>query len=104
MSAVAMDKINKDARDHAAEVLTATLYNPDDVTVFEMILVSDGTPTEKKQSIGAWDKTTKNCKAYISFTIDGKLYTMWKNEYKVKPTQPDYKIYEAEPLKPITNE
>jgi hypothetical protein len=60
--------------------------------------------TEKKQSIGAWDKATKNSKAYISFTIDGKLYTMWKNEYKVKPTQPDYKIYEAEPLKPITNE
>jgi len=60
--------------------------------------------TEKKQSIGAWDKTTKNSKAYISFTIEGKLYTMWKNEYKVKPTQPDYKIYEAEPLKPITNE
>ena len=60
--------------------------------------------TEKKQSIGAWDKTTKNSKAYISFTIEGKLYTMWKNEYKVKLTQPDYKIYEAEPLKPITNE
>jgi len=60
--------------------------------------------TEKKQSIGAWDKTTKNSKAYISFTIDNKLYTMWKNEYKVKPIQPDYKIYEAEPLKPITNE
>jgi hypothetical protein len=60
--------------------------------------------TEKKQSIGAWDKTTKNSKTYISFSIEGKLYTMWKNEYKVKPTQPDYKIYEAEPLKPITNE
>jgi len=60
--------------------------------------------TEKKQSIGAWDKTTKNSKAYISFTIDNKLYTMWKNEYKVKPIQPDYKIYEAEPLNPITNE
>jgi hypothetical protein len=60
--------------------------------------------TEKKQSIGAWDKTTKNSKTYISFTIEGKLYTMWKNEFKVKPTQPDYKIYEAEPLKPITNE
>jgi len=59
---------------------------------------------EKKQSIGAWDKTTKNSKSYISFTIEGKLYTMWKNEYKVKPTQPDYKIYEAEPLKPNTNE
>lgn len=60
--------------------------------------------TEKKQSIGAWDKSTKNSKTYISFTIEGKLYTMWKNEFKVKPTQPDYKIYEAEPLKPITNE
>jgi hypothetical protein len=60
--------------------------------------------TEKKQSIGAWDKTTKNSKTYISFTIEGKLYTMWKNEFKVKPTQPDYKIYEAEPLKSITNE
>jgi hypothetical protein len=60
--------------------------------------------TEKKQSIGAWEKTTKNSKAYISFTIDGKLYTMWKNEFKLKPMQPDYKIYEAEPLKPITNE
>ena len=60
--------------------------------------------TEKKQSIGAWDKTTKNSKTYISFTIEGKLYTMWKNEFKVKPTQPDYKIYEAEPLKTTTNE
>jgi len=59
---------------------------------------------EKKQSIGAWDKTTKNSKNYISFTIEGKLYTMWKNEFKVKPTQPDYKIYEAELIKPITNE
>ena len=60
--------------------------------------------TEKKQSIGAWEKTSKNSKTYFSFTIEGKLYTMWKNEFKVKPTQPDYKIYEAEPLKPITNE
>jgi hypothetical protein len=60
--------------------------------------------TEKKQSIGAWDKSTKNSKTYISFTIEGKLYTMWKNEFKVKPTQPDYKIYEAEPLKLNTNE
>ena len=60
--------------------------------------------TEKKPSIGAWEKTTKNSKAYFSFTIDKKLYTMWKNEFKTKPTQPDYKIYEAEPLKPITNE
>ena len=40
----------------------------------------------------------------FSFTIEGKLYTMWKNEFKVKPTQPDYKIYEAEPLKHNTNE
>jgi hypothetical protein len=60
--------------------------------------------TEKKSSIGAWDKSTKTSKTYISFTIEGKLYTMWKNDYKVKPTQPDYKIYEAEPLKPNTNE
>jgi len=59
---------------------------------------------EKKQSIGAWDKSTKNSKTYISFTIEGKLYTMWKNEFKVKSTQPDYKIYEAEQLKPNTNE
>ena len=60
--------------------------------------------TEKKTSIGAWEKTTKNSKTYISFTIEGKLYTMWKNEFKVKPTQPDYKIYEAEALKLNTNE
>ena len=39
--------------------------------------------TEKKQSIGAWDKSTKTSKTYISFTIEGKLYTMWKNDYKV---------------------
>ena len=59
---------------------------------------------EKKQSTGAWEKSSKNNKIYISFTIAGISYTMWKNEFKTKPTQPDFKIYKSEPLNPIPNE
>jgi len=59
---------------------------------------------EKNKSIGAWNKITKNSKTYISFNIEGNLYSMWKNEFKEKPNQPDYKIYKIDPLNNTTNE
>lgn len=49
---------------------------------------------EKKQSIGAWKNKTKDGKEVIKFTINGQKYDMWVNQYKDKPAQPDYKIYE----------
>lgn len=50
--------------------------------------------SEKKESIGAWKKTTKDGKEVINFTINGQRYNMWVNQYKDKPAQPDFKIYE----------
>ena len=49
--------------------------------------------SEKKESIGAWKKTTKEGKEVINFTINGQRYNMWVNQYKDKPAQPDFKIY-----------
>lgn len=49
---------------------------------------------EAKQSIGAWKNITKDKKEVIKFTINGQRYNMWVNQYKDKPAQPDYKIYE----------
>jgi hypothetical protein len=49
--------------------------------------------SEQKQSIGAWKKeTTKG--VVINFTIEGKRYSMWANNFKKQPTHPDYNIVE----------
>ncbi len=37
-------------------------------------------------------ETTKGI--VISFTIEGKRYSMWENKYKDKNSHPDYQIYE----------
>ena len=50
---------------------------------------------EKKQSTGAWVKNSKNNKNFISFIINNITYNMFKNEFKTKPSQPDYIIYES---------
>jgi hypothetical protein len=50
--------------------------------------------TELKKSICAYAKIAKNNKPYIKFTIEDKNYIMYKNDYKVRPTQPDYLIYQ----------
>jgi len=48
---------------------------------------------EEKKKYGAWKKeTTKGI--VISFTIEGKRYSMWENKYKDKNSHPDYQIYE----------
>jgi hypothetical protein len=48
---------------------------------------------EEKKKYGAWKKeTTKGI--VISFTIEGKRYSMWENKYKEKNSHPDYQIYE----------
>jgi hypothetical protein len=47
--------------------------------------------------IGAWKKTinTKNGEqTIVSFTIDGKRYTMWPNKFKKEAKHPDYQITE----------
>jgi predicted Ser/Thr protein kinase len=48
---------------------------------------------EVKKSIGAWKKQTS--KGFvINFTIDGKRYSMWENQYKKEDRHPDFKIIE----------
>jgi uncharacterized protein (DUF736 family) len=49
--------------------------------------------SETKQSIGAWKKQTSNGEV-ITFTIEGKKYSMWANQYKKEDKHPDFKIYE----------
>ena len=51
----------------------------------------------KQSSIGAaWTKKTKTGKVYLSVTVklDGQDYQLgiFKNDYKTKPTDPDYRI------------
>lgn len=46
-----------------------------------------------KKKYGAWKKQTTKGQV-ISFTIEGKRYSMWENKYKEKSSHPDYQIYE----------
>ena len=63
---------------------------------------------EKKQSAGAaWVKTTPKGEV-INIVIGDKRYSMWKNSYKKKSTEPDYRLYEdtyekKAPTRPILN-
>ena len=52
--------------------------------------------SEKKESIGAWKKQTSKGEV-ISFTIEGKKYSMWANQHKKEDKHPDFKIYEDKP-------
>jgi uncharacterized protein (DUF736 family) len=52
--------------------------------------------SETKQSVGAWKKQTSKGEV-ITFTIDGKKYSMWANQYKKEDKHPDFKIYEDKP-------
>jgi hypothetical protein len=47
---------------------------------------------ENKNKIGAWKKTLASGKEVISFTIEGKKYDMWVNEYKKEEKHPDFQI------------
>lgn len=50
--------------------------------------------SEKKQSVGAaWSKQTAKGEV-ISVVIGDKRYSMWKNSYKKKSNEPDYKLFE----------
>ncbi len=49
---------------------------------------------ENQQKIGAWTNKTKTGKQVINFTIDGKKYDMYINEYKKESKHPDYQIVE----------
>ena len=49
---------------------------------------------EKAEKIGAWTNKTKTGKQVINFTIDGKKYDMYKNDFKKEEKHPDYQIVE----------
>ena len=49
--------------------------------------------SEEKKKYGAWKKQTTKGEV-ISFSIEGKRYSMWQNKYKEKTSHPDYQIYE----------
>ena len=57
---------------------------------------------EQKESFGAWKKQTAKGEV-INFTINGTRYSMWKNAYKEKDAQPDFKIY-VDDWKPTNQE
>lgn len=48
---------------------------------------------QKRTTIGAWKKMTSKGQV-ISFTIEGKKYSMWENTYKKTERQPDFNIVE----------
>jgi len=48
---------------------------------------------EVKKKYGAWKKQTAKGEV-ISFTIEGKKYSMWVNTYKTESKHPDFQIYE----------
>jgi uncharacterized protein (DUF736 family) len=51
----------------------------------------------EKKTIGAWKKQTSKGEV-ISFTIDGKKYSMWVNTYKKEDKHPDFNIVEDKPF------
>ena len=56
------------------------------------------------QKIGAWKKQTAKGEV-ISFSIEGKKYSMWVNTYKKEDKHPDYNIIEDKPFeKPQYNQ
>jgi hypothetical protein len=48
---------------------------------------------EVKKRYAAWKKQTAKGEV-ISFTIEGKKYSMWVNTYKTESKHPDFQIYE----------
>ena len=58
---------------------------------------------EKKKTIGAWKKQTAKGEV-ISFTIEGKKYSMWVNTYKKEDKHPDFNIIEDKPFNKETKE
>lgn len=69
-------------------------------------LIANNTNTkqmEQTKRIGAWKKQTAKGEV-ISFTIDGKKYSMWVNQYKKDEKHPDFNIVEDKPFnKPSEN-
>jgi len=51
----------------------------------------------EKKTIGAWKKNTSKGEV-ISFTIDGKKYSMWINSFKKEDKHPDFNIVEDKPF------
>lgn len=49
------------------------------------------------KKIGAWKKQTSKGEV-ISFTIEGKRYSMWVNTYKKEDKHPDFNIIEDKPF------
>ena len=49
------------------------------------------------KKIGAWKKQTSKGEV-VSFTIEGKRYSMWVNTYKKEDKHPDFNIVEDKPF------
>ena len=55
----------------------------------------------EKDDVGAmWIKTSRKGEDYLSITINGERYVAFKNDFKKKDTQPDYRIFESESQTP----
>ncbi len=56
---------------------------------------------EKKESYGAWKRTTAKGEV-INFTLNDVKYSMWANSYKTEEKHPDFKIYVNDYVAPVT--
>ena len=57
-------------------------------------------PRENQEKLsGLWKNTTKKGDTYLSGSNNGKKYTIFKNTFKEKDSQPDYNLL-VEPLNP----
>lgn len=56
---------------------------------------------EKKESWGAWKRTTGKGEV-INFTLNDVKYSMWANTYKTEEKHPDFKIYVNDYVAPAT--
>ena len=53
-----------------------------------------------KDDCGAiWVKTSRKGDEYLSLTVNGEYYVAFKNEYKKKDSQPDWRILPSEPMR-----
>lgn len=64
--------------------------------VLMLIIKPENQTNMETKKIGAWKKQTSKGEV-ISFTIEGKRYSMWVNTYKKEDKHPDFNIIEDKP-------
>ena len=53
-------------------------------------------PNERKDIGALWEKETKNGQLFLAGQINGQDVVIFKNGYKEKDKQPDWKVYPAQ--------